>query len=109
METIPHPAAETLQLSQVMAALSDPLRLAIVRRLAAEGEVGCGNLGDATYKTKLSYHLKILREAGVTRTRADGTARLVKLRREELDGRFPGLIDLVLKAEPEPSDLLPIE
>lgn len=107
MEAIAHPEAEDIALSAVLAALSDPFRLAIVRRLAESGaEIACSGLGDASYKTRLSYHLRILREAGVTRTRAQGTARLVSLRREDLDRRFPGLLDVVLKAEREPADLL---
>jgi DNA-binding transcriptional ArsR family regulator len=107
METIYHPETDALKLSSVLTALSDPHRLAIVRRLAeAKAEIGCGGLGDAAYKTKLSYHLRILREAGVTRTRAEGTARLVSLRRADLEARFPGLIDIVLNAEREPAELL---
>ena len=42
-----------------------------------------------------SYHLRLLREAGVTRTRADGTLRLISLRREDLESRFPGLVDVL--------------
>ena len=43
-----------------------------------------------------SYHLRLLREAGVTRTRAEGTQRLISLRRDDLDGRFPGLVDVLI-------------
>ncbi len=107
MEPIYHPEADALQLSLVLAALSDPLRLAIVRRLAESASgVACSGLGDNAYKTKLSYHLRILREAGVTRTRAEGTTRLVSLRRDDLETRFPGLIDIVLNAQPELAELL---
>jgi DNA-binding transcriptional ArsR family regulator len=107
MEAIYHPSTEALQLSTVLAALSDPLRLALVRRLAGEGTgLACSCLGSPAQKTKLSYHLRILREAGVTSTRAEGTSRLVSLRREDLDARFPGLLDLVLNAQPEPVEAL---
>ncbi|WP_207476157.1 ArsR/SmtB family transcription factor [Arenibaculum pallidiluteum] len=107
METIPHPEIDAVQLSTVLTALSDPTRLAIVRRLAEAGcEIACSGLGDAAYKTKLSYHLRILREAGLTRTRAEGTSRLVSLRSAEIDSRFPGLLAAVLRAEREPSDLI---
>jgi hypothetical protein len=40
----------------------------------------------------------VLREAGVVRQRSEGTARLNTLRREDLDARFPGLLDSVLRA-----------
>ncbi|MFG3658668.1 ArsR/SmtB family transcription factor [Streptomyces sp. NPDC047706] len=42
-------------------------------------------------KSTLSHHLKVLREAGVTQTRQEGTRCYVTLRRETLDARFPGL------------------
>ena len=41
---------------------------------------------------------RVLREAGVTHTRPDGTRRHVSLRREDLDERFPGLLDALLAA-----------
>ena len=43
-----------------------------------------------------SYHLRQLREAGVTRARAVGTSRMTSLHREDLESRFPGLVDLIL-------------
>ncbi|MCW2972004.1 MAG: transcriptional regulator, ArsR family, partial [Thermoleophilia bacterium] len=43
-----------------------------------------------------SYHLRLLREAGVTRTRAEGTTRYMSLRRADLDARFPGLVDAMI-------------
>ena len=43
-----------------------------------------------------SHHFRVLREAGITHTRIDGTTRHVTLRREDLDARFPGLLDAVL-------------
>ncbi len=105
METIEHPDAQDLQLSRVMAALSDPLRLAIVRRLAELGEMPCSGVSDMAAKSKLSYHYRILREAGVTRTRIVGTARLLSLRRDDLDARFPGLLDVVLRAPVEAAEV----
>lgn len=105
MEPIFHPETEALQLSTVLAALSDPSRLALVRRIAAcDGGVSCSGLWSPAQKTKLSYHLRILREAGVTQTRAEGTTRIVSLRRDDLDQRFPGLLDLVLNAQNEPAE-----
>jgi DNA-binding transcriptional ArsR family regulator len=81
-----------------MHALSDPVRLEIVRRLAVDSEQPCGELGVPVSRSTLSHHLKVLREAGLTWTRADGTQRLVSLRRDELEDRFPGLLDSVLGA-----------
>ena len=49
-------------------------------------------------KATRSHHFKVLREAGLTRTRAEGTHRYVMLRRDEVDARFPGLLGAVLSA-----------
>ena len=46
-----------------------------------------------------SYHLKLLREAGVTRTRASGTERFMSVRRDDLEARFPGLLDSIEAAD----------
>ena len=79
-------------------ALSDPVRLEIVRYLATIEETPCSTLNAAVSKSTMSHHFKVLREAGLTHTRADGTKRLIRLRREELEQRFPGLLDSVLHA-----------
>ena len=86
----------------VLQALSDPVRLSIVRQLAAceAGAAGlmCGQLELAVSKSTGSHHLKTLHNAGVTAERAQGVCKYLQLRREELDGRFPGLLDSVLAA-----------
>ena len=96
--TADEPRTEDLSLPAVMAALSDPARLAIVRVLAAEGERTCGTFDLGLSKATRSHHFKVLREAGLTHTRAEGTHRHVSLRRDDLDARFPGLLDAVLAA-----------
>src|SRR3954464_5752159 len=92
------PRTEDLSLTAVMAALSDPMRVAIVRDLAASGERTCGTFDLGISKATRSHHFRVLREAGLTRTRAEGTPRHVSLRREDVDPRFPGLLDAVLAA-----------
>lgn len=92
------PAAEELTLASVLAALSDPVRVAIVRRLGRDGEASCGTFELGVSKATRSHHLRVLREAGITRTRAEGTHRIVSLRRADVDARFPGLLDAVLTA-----------
>ena len=99
MITPSHPALTDLHLPDVLHALSDPVRLEIVDHLARSGEeAACGGLCASVSKSTLSHHLKVLREAGITRTRANGTHRLVSLRESELEQRFPGLLDAVLGA-----------
>ena len=82
----------------VLHALSDPVRLEIIRYLATVEETPCSTLHATVSKSTMSHHFKVLREAGVTHTRADGTKRIIKLRREELEQRFPGLLNSVLQA-----------
>jgi DNA-binding transcriptional ArsR family regulator len=95
-----HPRVEDLELPAVLHALSDPIRLRIVRDLADGGACNCGTFTVPVAKSTLSHHLRVLRDAGVTYTEPVGTSRIVSLRREDLDGRFPGLLDAVLAAAP---------
>jgi DNA-binding transcriptional ArsR family regulator len=97
------PATEDLDLTTVLQALGDPTRLKIVRVLAAEDELNCGAIDLAISKSTRSHHFKTLREAGLTFTRIDGTHRHVSLRRDDLDARFPGLLDAVLQTQPSPA------
>jgi DNA-binding transcriptional ArsR family regulator len=87
-----------VELVDVLQALSDPVRLQIVRHLARVGEVACGTVPVAVSKSTISHHYKVLREAGVIQVRVEGTRRFHALRREDLDARFPGLLDAVLSA-----------
>ncbi|MET8039730.1 helix-turn-helix transcriptional regulator [Micromonospora sp. NPDC005215] len=97
----PHePDLTGVPVTTVLAALADDVRLQIVRALAEGGEATCGSFDFGVSKATRSHHLKVLREAGLTRTRAAGTSRLVRLRRDELDRRYPGLLDAVLSPRP---------
>lgn len=96
MRALYHPAREEISLPGVLYALSDPLRLEIVADLAASGEKSCGAFKMDVPKSTLSHHFKVLREAGVTRARTQGTWLFISLRREDLDARFPGLLNAVL-------------
>ena len=96
---IPHPATESLDLATIMRTLGDPVRLEIVRLLADDRPRVCGELSTVLEipASTGSYHLKLLREAGVTRTQAQGTLRLISLRRDDLEARFPGLVDVLTR------------
>lgn len=93
---LPEPSVDEFDLTTVLAALADEVRLAIVRALASGGEQACGTFELGVSKATRSHHLRVLRESGLTHTRIDGTRRLVTLRRSDLDERFPGLLDAVL-------------
>ncbi|UUZ47201.1 helix-turn-helix domain-containing protein [Massilia sp. B-10] len=93
-----HPATDTLTLTQVLYALSDPARLSIVESLATTGAQPCGAMCLPVAKSTASHHFRVLREANVIRMSAEGTQFINSLRREDLDSRFPGLLDAVLQA-----------
>jgi DNA-binding transcriptional ArsR family regulator len=92
------PAREDISLAPVLAALSDPVRLEIVGKLANGHELSCGSLGLPVAKSTLTHHLRVLREAGVVIHRKVGTTKLSGLRRRDLDAVFPGLLDSILTA-----------
>ena len=88
----------------VLEALADPMRMAIIRRLASGIECPCGWLGLPITKSTLTHHLHVLQAAGIVVKRVDGTRRMISLDRESMDRRYPGLLDAVLAApDPEPS------
>ena len=74
------------------------MRLAMVRLLADDRERTCTEITEAIGlpTSTCSYHLRLLRECGVTRTRAEGTERHITLRRDDLEARFPGLVEVLV-------------
>jgi|SRR6478735_1174900 DNA-binding transcriptional ArsR family regulator len=94
MTTLPHPETEQIAFADVLAALGDETRLAIVATLAQgdQSEMTCSQFLHLGSKTGLSYHLAKLREAGLVYVRPEGTKRLISLRRSDLDERFPGFL-----------------
>ena len=98
-EKLAHPERDEIELAAVLHALSDPIRLQIVAGLAAEAcERSCGSFAVPVTKSTCTHHFKVLRDAGVIRQRQQGTARLNTLRTEDLDARFPGLLESILRA-----------
>jgi len=95
MDEITQPDLRDVPIEAVLAALGDPTRLDIVRKLLVESELACGSICDQSPKSTASHHFRVLREAGITRTRTQGTQRLVSIRKEELEARFPGLLKLL--------------
>jgi DNA-binding transcriptional ArsR family regulator len=108
MKLIYHPDRETITLAGVLYALGDPVRLAIVVRLAADGEQTCGvAYPHPIPKSTLSHHLRILREAGLIQVRQQGREYYNRLRREDLDARFPGVLASVIATAPQAANPLP--
>lgn len=98
MRPIHHPDSKDITLEAVLYALGDPVRLEIVKRLAETDEIPCSALELPVAKSTLSHHFKILRESGVLYCRKQGTQHMNSLRRDDLNQRFPGLLDTVLKS-----------
>ena len=96
-----YPVAE---IGELLQALADPMRLAIVRALAESGtELSCGVFELPVTKPTLTYHFRTLKLAGIIGARMEGTRKFIHLRRAQLDAAYPGLIDTVLQERrPEP-------
>jgi len=98
MKHLFHPAQEDIQLSAVLNALSDPIRLRIAKELSINGETACGSMPVPVVKSTLSHHIRTLREAGIVHVRIQGTQHLVTLREQELEQRFPGVMAAILRS-----------
>ncbi len=98
-EKIPHPPASALDLATILRVVGDPVRLEIVRLLSDGRPRICNRIQDALGipASTGSYHLRLLREAGLTRARQRGTEREITLRRADLEERFPGLLDVLTR------------
>jgi DNA-binding transcriptional ArsR family regulator len=109
----------TLDLS--FAALADPVRRAIITRLA-EGEATVQDLARpfSISQPAISRHLRVLEEAGLIETRIEGTARPRRLKPDAVEalwdwlGQYRALwetqfrrLDAVLDAMPEEPDQAP--
>lgn len=100
-----HPSIQDVSLEQVFYALSDPVRLEIVQKLCVTDEATCSALDGGRPKSSVSHHFRVLREAGLVRTRNEGVTHMNALRRAELNERFPGLLDVVealMRSKPKP-------
>lgn len=97
MRAYTHPNPDDLTLERLLYALSDPVRLEIVRYLAGVAEASCGELDGGRPKSSMSHHFRVLRDSGLVQTRNVGTTHMNSLRSEELDGRFPGLLAKILE------------
>src|SRR5688572_20666177 len=104
-----HPRLEDVALENVLHALADPARLEIVRRLDADRQgdgtgLACGGAAACDMpRATVSNHFAILRAAGLIESRKQGVQVINRLRREEVDRRFPGVLAAVLAAEATPA------
>ncbi len=93
-----HPDVADLDLLDVLHALSDPTRMTIVQTLRADPERACGTFPVDVAASTLTHHFRVLREAGIIRQREEGNRRWTTLRGDDLEGRFPGLLEVISRA-----------
>lgn len=94
-----HPDRDAIRLEDVLHALADPVRLQLVCTMArTEAESPCSVFEAPVSKSTLTHHFRVLREHGVITQVYRGTAKMNALRREDLDARFPGVLDAILAA-----------
>lgn len=98
MRALEHPDVASVALHQVLAALADPVRLAVVRQLHERRGCKCGEIDVPVGMSTLSHHLRVLRRAGLLRVTPEGSFRTHELRFDEIEGRFPGVLPAVLAA-----------
>lgn len=100
MRLYEHPEISSVTLPVVMQALSDPCRLAIVRELLSqERPLACNEVPLEVSKATRSHHFEVLRNAGIIRTEVEGTKCMTSLRTNDIEEKFPGLLDLVTAGE----------
>src|SRR6201994_5148726 len=103
MRPLFHPALEDITVEGILHALSDPVRVAIFIQIAGSNcSHNCSNFLNVSEKnipkSTLSLHFKALREAGLIRGERRGVEMQNTSRCREIDQRFPGLIETILKA-----------
>jgi DNA-binding transcriptional ArsR family regulator len=103
MRPLFHPAIEDISVESILHALSDPVRVAIYGDILCQDYAqSCSTflrvLDRPIPKSTLSQHFRILRESGLIRSERHGVQLKNSSRYAELEGRFPGLIEAIVKA-----------
>ncbi|MEV5028768.1 ArsR/SmtB family transcription factor [Paenibacillus sp. LPE1-1-1.1] len=99
MKILFHPNREDIELTSVLYALSDPIRLRIVTTIVRSGEQPCGHFDIPVVKSTMTHHVRTLREAGVLNVRKQGTQHFLTVRADDLNTRFPGLLAAIIRPE----------
>jgi DNA-binding transcriptional ArsR family regulator len=99
-----HPGPEDITLAGVLGALSDPMRLRILKKLLEKphGALSCSAAAPCVEmpKSTLSHHFRVLRDAGLIRTTKQGVENLNCVRWDEVNARFPGLLKAIMRFQP---------
>jgi DNA-binding transcriptional ArsR family regulator len=91
-------SVDVADITTLLQALGDPVRLELIRALAASEEpICCGAFHVGVTKSTLSHHFRVLRDAGVINQTCEGVRKLTTLRRREVDAAYPGLLASILR------------
>lgn len=96
-----HPQVDDLEVGSVLLALADENRRRVVAELAErpDEERLCASFDLPVGKSSRTRHWRVLREAGLVFQRDAGNGLYMRLRKDDLDRRFPGLIQAVIAAD----------
>lgn len=99
--TLPEPTVDSFDLTVILNALADPGRRTLMSALyGCTDPIDCAVLVEQAdlglSNPTISHHYRVLREAGLTRTVVNGRKRVVRVRRDEMESRFPGLLEAIL-------------
>lgn len=99
-----HPATKDLTIDGILYALADPIRRSMLFRLMqctgmSNSEAGEDQLSPST----LSFHMRILREAGLIKSEKHGVSVINTVRKEDIEKRFPGLLHTIFQHHLEDS------
>lgn len=89
---------DDIDLGVVLRALADEHRRAVIMELAADpddGERACHSFNLPVSKQTRTHHFRTLVESGLLCEINYGNRKGVRLRREQVERRFPGLLDLL--------------
>lgn len=98
MRAFTHPSPQDITLTGILHALGDPVRLALLAQLSCGTAQNCSMVAQKLENLSLStrhHHLRVLREAGLIRSEKKGTSVMNQLRHDELEKRFPGLLESI--------------
>lgn len=94
-----HPPTAKITLDGVLHALADPIRRAIICKLLHADGMSCSQTCDKLPPSTISFHYRVLREAGIVHSQKRGVEVINRLRADDLEKRFPGLLGAILQAE----------
>jgi DNA-binding transcriptional ArsR family regulator len=96
--TFTHPSMKDITIDCILHALADPLRRDMVSFLLENGSTNCSACScPEVSASTISFHTKVLRESGLIHSEKVGVSVINSVRYEEVNKRFPGLLDAILR------------